>query len=132
MTDDMDFTKPQPAMAAASAPFKASGSRFYDSKVAGQVFRASGTEEKLAAEQVIFSEDAAKSRGPHRMYYIAEGEVILTIGGRPLETIAQGEVFGEMAVITARPRSATARARSAAVVYSMDATQLQAAIGKVP
>ena len=132
MTDDMDFTKPQPDMAAASAPFKASGSRFYDSKVAGEVFRAAGTEEKLAAEQVIFSEDAAKARGPNRMYYIAEGEVTLTIGGRPLETIAQGEVFGEMAVITGRPRSASARARNAAVVYSMDAAQLQAAIGKVP
>jgi len=132
MTDDMDFTKPQPDLAAASAPFKASGSRFYDSKVAGQVFRAAGTEEKLAAEQVIFSEDNAKSRGPSRMYYVVDGEVMLSIGGRLLETIGKGEVFGEMAVITGRPRSATARARGECVVWSMDAPQAQAAIGKVP
>jgi CRP/FNR family transcriptional regulator, cyclic AMP receptor protein len=133
MTDDMDFTKPQPDMAAASAPFKAAGSRFYDSKIAGQVFRMAGTEEKLAAEQVVFSEDQPGKAGkPARMYYVADGEIALTIGGRPLEMAMKGEVFGEMAVITGRPRSATARARTAATVYSLDAAQLQGALGKSP
>jgi CRP-like cAMP-binding protein len=66
------------------------------------------------------------------MYYVVEGEVSLSIGGRLLETIGKGEVFGEMAVITGRPRSATARARAEGVVLSMDAGQVQAAIGKVP
>jgi CRP-like cAMP-binding protein len=133
MTDDMDFTKPQPDMAAASAPFKAAGSRFYDAKIAGQVFRMAGTEEKLAAQAILFAEDqAGKSRGPAKMYYVAEGEIALTIGGRPLEMVLKGEVFGEMAVITGRPRSATARARTACTVYSLDATQLQNALAKSP
>ena len=132
MTDDMDFTKPQPDMAAASAPFKASGSRFYDAKVAAQVFKIAGTEEKIKAEQLIFTEDDGKARAPSRMYYIADGEITLTIGGRPLGTIGKGEVFGEMAVITGRPRSATARAYTSCTVYSMDAAQLQGALARLP
>ncbi len=132
MTDDMDFTKPQPDMAAASAPFKASGSRFYDAKVAAQVFKIAGTEEKLKAEQLVFTEDDGKTRAPSRMYYIADGEITLTIGGRPLGTIGKGEVFGEMAVITGRPRSATARAYTSCTVYSMDAAQLQGALARLP
>lgn len=134
MTDDMDFTRPQPDMAAASAPFKASGSRFYDSKIAGQVFRMAGTQETFAPEQILFAEEdkSAATRKPARMYYVVEGEIALTIGGRPLEMAMKGEVFGEMAVITGRPRSATARARTACTVYSLDPSQLQAALAKSP
>ena len=133
----MDFTKPQPDMAAASAPFKASGSRFFDSRAAREVFRAAGSEEKFQPQQIIFAEDDKTTKGgllraASRMYYVTEGEIALTIGGRPLEMVAKGEVFGEMAVITGRPRSATARARTACSVYSLDASQLQAAMGRNP
>ena len=134
MTDDMDFTKPQPDLAAASAPFKAAGSRFYDSKIAGLVFRASGKEERYQPEQIVFAEDGTGNapRQANRMYYLAEGEVALTIGGRPLESVSRGEVFGEMAVITGRARSATARARTDCEIYSMDAAQLTAALARNP
>lgn len=139
--DDMDFTRPQaPAAAPApSAPFKAANSRFYKPEVAAELFRASGREERFAAGQPIFAEDEKASKGglfsrgsATRMYYLAEGDVGLTIGGRPLDLVKAGEVFGEMAVISGRPRSATATARADCLAYSMDAGELQAAVGRNP
>src|SRR4051812_20183000 len=104
MTDDFDFTKPvsqQPAApggfdftkppppAEASAPFKPASSQYYNPLVASKLFQASGKEERFAAGQQLFAEaDKAKgglfTKGSNRMYYIEQGEVALTIGGKPL------------------------------------------------
>jgi CRP/FNR family transcriptional regulator, cyclic AMP receptor protein len=138
--DDMDFTKPPaevpPAAAPqASAPFKAANSRFYNADVAAQLFRSAGKEERFAEGQPVFAEDDKSGglfRAASRMYYLAEGDVALSIGGKPLDTVKAGEVFGEMAVISGRPRSATAAAKSACVAYSMDAKELQEALGRSP
>ena len=46
------------------------------------------------------------------MYVIADGEVDLVIGDRPLETLRPSDIFGELALITNEARSATARART--------------------
>jgi CRP-like cAMP-binding protein len=134
---DMDFTRPQPDAAAASAPFKAASSRFYDRATAEQVFKRSGREERFDAGRVIFEEDEKASRGglfkqASRMYFLADGEVALTIGDKPLDIVKAGEVFGDMAVISGQPRSASATARSAGLSYSMDAAELQGAIGANP
>ena len=131
--DDFDFTKPQADKA--SAPFKAASSRFYNSGAAEQLFRASGKEERFTAGQQIFVE-AEKAGGifkaPSRMYYLADGTVQLTMGPRPLDTVGKGEIFGEMAVISGRPRSASATAKSDCHVFSMDAYELQVAVGRSP
>lgn len=145
MDDELDFTKPlgsvpqpppQPAAppAAASAPFKAAQSRFYDSAVAAAVFRKAGKEERFQAGQPVFAEDEA-AKGlfkSTRMYYLAEGEVALSIGGKPLDVVKAGEIFGEMAVVTGRPRSASATAKADCLAYSMDAKELQASVGANP
>jgi len=136
--DDMDFTKPAQESAPASAPFKAASSRFYKAEVAAQLFRGDGREERFDSGQAIFTEDEKTSKGglfarpASRMYYLAEGEVGLTIGERVLDLVNRGEVFGEMAVISGRPRSASATARVPCVAYSLDAVELQAALGKSP
>ena len=133
--DDFDFTRPQEGKA--SAPFKAASSRFYNSGAAEMLFRANGKEERFGNAQVLFIEDEKATKGglfkaPSRMYFIASGEVMLTMGPRPLDTVKKGEIFGEMAVISGRPRSASATARGDVVVFSMDADELTAAIGRNP
>lgn len=136
--DDMDFTKPVADAMPASAPFKAANSRFYNAEAAGRVFKASGREERFADGAKLFEEaDAATrggmfSKGASRMYFVAEGQVALTMGGRPLDIANVGEIVGEMAVISGRPRSATAASRGGCLVYSLDATELEKAIGKDP
>lgn len=134
--EDMDFTQPQ-APVEPSAPFKTANSQFYDYKMAGRIFEAAGRTERFTAGQVLFAEDQKAAgglfkRAASRMYFLAEGEVALTIGGRPLDTVQQGEVFGEMAVISNRPRSATATAKTDGSAFSLGAEELQAALGKSP
>ena len=133
--DDFDFTRPQEGKA--SAPFKAASSRFYNSGAAEMLFRANGKQERFANGQTIFVEDEKVTKGglfkaPSRMYFLADGDVMLTMGPRPLDTVRKGEIFGEMAVISGRPRSASATARGEVLAFSMDADELQAAIGRNP
>ena len=130
--DGFDFTKPPPPDGA-TAPFKAAQSRFYKPDLAKQMFQAAGKEERYQPNQVIF-EEASKGglfKAP-RMYYIAEGEITLTIGAKALDNVKAGEIVGEMAVISERPRSATATAKTPCVLYSLSAGELQSAIAKQP
>ncbi len=59
---------------------------------------------KLDPGQVIFAEG---ERG-HEMFIVRTGTVDLKVGDTAVETVGQGGVFGEMALVDPAPRSATA------------------------
>ena len=61
-----------------------------------------------AAGEVIFAEG---DRGD-AMFVVRTGEVTIERGGRVMETLSGGGVFGEMALIDGSPRSATVRAKT--------------------
>ena len=93
--DDFDFTRP-------------AQSEVYNANVARLFFHANGKTKAVAAGSPLFAENAAGKS----MYFLNNGEITLTRGGKPLDVIKAGEVLGEMSVLTGAPRSATATARS--------------------
>ena len=128
---------------AISAPFKPAVSQFYDPVVAMKLFKAAGSSEKFAAGETLFVENERSGKQGlfgkkvvHRMYLVVSGEVALTSGGKALDTIKPGEIFGEMAVIgetaAGSARSATATAKSDVAALTLDLEQLQAALQKTP
>jgi len=114
--EDLDFTR---------RPTK---SALYDPNVARICFESLGKVERVAKGEIFFTEN----QNSDRMYLLEEGEVALTRGGKAIDVVKAGEIFGEMAAISQLPRSATATARTACCVVSLDAKQFQRAIQKMP
>ena len=77
---------------------------------------ASGEREAFAAGTTIF--DAGEPG--ECLYVVKSGSVSLATGGRELETVGPGGLFGEMAVIDREPRSATAVAETDAELVAID------------
>src|SRR3990170_7221930 len=114
--EDLDFTR---------RPTK---SPIYDPNVARICFESLGKVERVAQGEIFFTEN----QNSDRMYLLEEGEVTLTRGGKAIDVVKAGEVFGEMAAISQLPRSATATARTGCRVVSLDAEQFQRAIQNMP
>ncbi len=54
-----------------------------------------------------------------RVYFVVKGEADVEIDGRIANSVAEGDVFGEIALISKQPRLATVRARTALDVVSV-------------
>ncbi len=72
----------------------------------------------------------------HVMYIVVAGEIEIRrrVGGaeRVLAVLGSGEFFGEMAILSGRPRSATAVARGAARLLVIDGTTFEAMLRARP
>ena len=80
------------------------------------MFRNSRDTETLQSGDVLFREGETGDV----MFAVAEGKVELHHGGTVIETIGPGGILGEMALIDAGPRSATAQAATEALVVRVD------------
>jgi CRP-like cAMP-binding protein len=114
--EELDFTR---------RPTK---SALYNPAVARICFESLGEIGLVTRGEVFFTEN----QNTDRMYLVDEGEVSLTRGGKAIDVVKAGEIFGEMAAISQLPRSATAAARTACRVISLDASQFQRAIQRMP
>jgi CRP-like cAMP-binding protein len=81
-----------------------------------EIFKTVDDVERFAPGDVIFS---AGDEGK-RMYVVREGTVTIDSEGLPIEEVGPGGIFGEMALIDASPRSATATAATPCVLVAVD------------
>ncbi len=83
---------------------------------------------KLDPGQVIFSAgDAGRE-----MFIVRTGSVELRIGDKLLETVGEGGIFGELALVDPAPRSATAIAGPGCSLVLVDAAAFNELVRKVP
>jgi CRP-like cAMP-binding protein len=83
---------------------------------------------KLEPGQVIFS-----AGDPGReMFIVRTGSVDLRIGETVLETVEQGGIFGELALVDPAPRSATALAGPDCTLVLVDAAAFSDLVRRVP
>jgi CRP/FNR family transcriptional regulator, cyclic AMP receptor protein len=129
MSDDLDFSRPAMPRPAAPQP------PIYVPAIAQAFFESAGKQEEVAGGTVLFSENEKANRillKRDKMYLLLEGEIELTAKGKPVGVPKPGEIFGEMAAISDSPRSATALAKSACRLISLDDRQFAAALEKKP
>jgi len=86
---------------------------------------AKGSTEEFQEGETIFVKGA---RGEN-MYVILSGSVAIVDDDRILATMEQGEMFGEMALVTQSPRTAGARALSDVAVLSLTMEDIMNTLG---
>lgn len=106
----------------------------YDPGVALEFFKSAGKAAAIAEGEKIFAENerAIPMVRKNKMYLLLKGEVDLLAGRKSLGSVRPGEIFGEMALISDAPRSASAVARTACRVIALDDDAFQAALKKKP
>ncbi len=83
---------------------------------------------RLDPGQVIFEAGDPGSE----MFIVRTGSVELKIGDTPLETVEQGGIFGELALVDPAPRSATAIAGPDCTLVLLDASAFNDLVRRVP
>jgi CRP-like cAMP-binding protein len=132
--EDLDFSRSGGPLKPAATPAQPQAP-IYIPAIARAFFESAGKEESVAAGTVFFAENEKASRillKRDKMYLLVEGDVALSAKGKPLGAVKVGHIFGEMAAISDSPRSATAVARSACRVISLDDKQFYSALQKKP
>jgi CRP-like cAMP-binding protein len=81
-----------------------------------ELLRRGGEPESFRAGDVIFNEGDLADK----MFVVDTGAVELRTGGRVLEVVESGGLFGEIAVIDREPRSASAVAESDCALVAID------------
>ncbi len=114
--EDLDFSTPQEQKA------------IYDANGAQAFFGAAGKTETLKQGAVVFN---AGDSGD-KMYLLIAGDVALSAGGKAIDTIRKGEIFGEMSAISGQPRTAGAAAKTPCQVMSLDRKQFLDALRSKP
>jgi CRP/FNR family transcriptional regulator, cyclic AMP receptor protein len=109
---ELDFTQP------------AAQDEAYDPAIARKCFESFGKTENFAEMENFFVEGQISDK----MYLLVEGEVSLVRNKKTLDIVKPGEIFGEIAVITRQPRTASAMARKFCQVLVLDAGQFQQAL----
>jgi len=66
------------------------------------------------------------------MFIVRTGSVDLRIGEKLLETVEQGGIFGELALVDPAPRSATALAGPDCTVVTVNASSFNDLVRRVP
>jgi CRP-like cAMP-binding protein len=139
MSDDLDFSSPGDAAKPAAPPAKPAGpapapqGAVYVPAIARMFFEAAGKEEAAAANTIFFSEgQKAGFLRRDKMYYLAEGEVVLAVKAKPIAVLKAGQIFGEMSTITDAPRTATAIAKTACRIIAIDDKQFVKGLQQKP
>jgi CRP/FNR family cyclic AMP-dependent transcriptional regulator len=116
------------------APAGFAAAAIYDPAIALQFFKSTGTTAVIAEGQKIFEENEREIPllRKNKVYYLLKGEVGLVSGQKSIGRVRPGEIFGEMALISRAPRSASAVAKTACRVIELDDTAFQAGLRKTP
>lgn len=64
------------------------------------------------------------------LFIVVEGNVDVSVGGRVLAQIGQGEVVGEISLLDSRPSSATVTAAGATLLLAVSFTELKAKLAR--
>jgi CRP-like cAMP-binding protein len=91
-------------------------------------FRGARQTESYAAGAVIFEQ----GQPGECMYVIVRGEVDILVDGRYVDTLKEGSILGEMALITSDTRTGTAVARSACELAPVNRSQFMFMVQETP